>query len=108
MHKFLIAFVGAGALALTGCQSAPEKKAEAPAKPMISAEAANALTTASKDIKAAEEAGALWTPAEDALKNAKKAADKGDSATVIKDSKKASELTAISMEQLKYPSTEKY
>lgn len=112
MQKQLaIAVLGAGLLALAGCQGAAVKEempapkaAEAP-KPVLSEEAKQALNKATADVTAAKEKGALWTTAEDALKKAKEAAAKADSAAVLKDAKIASEHAKLGIEQKSYPLT---
>ena len=108
MHKILIALVTAGLVSLAGCQGSAAVKTEAPAQaqmPTISPEASQALAQAEADVKAAQAQKALWTTAEDALKKAKAAAEKGDSATVIKSSKTASEQAKLGISQLQYPIT---
>jgi flagellar basal body L-ring protein FlgH len=101
-NKILIALLAAGVVTLAGCESAPMKSAEG-GKPELSVEAKEALAKAEADVKAADAKKALWTTAENALKAAKAAAGKGDSATVIKDSKTASEQANLGMEQKAYP-----
>lgn len=107
MHKLLIALLGSMALVLAGCQGGAnvksDKKAEAPAKPALSAEAKAAVEKAEADTKAAQAKNSLWTTAQDALKKAKEAADKGDSANAIKFAKVASEHAALGMQQQSYP-----
>lgn len=107
MQKAILTLTVAAFISLAGCQSMPEKQAEAPAKPALSAEATTALSKAEADVKGAKSSKALWTNADDALKKAKEAAEKGDSAAVIKESQKASSFAAMGMQQLSYPSTEK-
>lgn len=104
----LAATVLAG-FALTACSQTPTKTAEVPrdsAKPSISAEAQKALDQAEVDIETAREKFALWTSAETALKQAREAAQAGDSAAVIK----LADFVAIQVKgglaQLSYPSTE--
>ena len=95
------------ALFLAACASGPAPQAEAkPAMPALTDEAKSALAQAEADIKSAKAQYGLWTTAEDALKDAKEAAKEGDSATVVKKSKKASELAKLGLAQNKYPSTE--
>lgn len=103
-----IALAGFTALFLAACATAPAPKtAEAkPAAPALSDEAKSALSKAEADIKAAAAKYALWTTAESALKAAQDAAKAGDSAKVIAQSKEASTLAALGIEQTKYPSTE--
>lgn len=107
MHKLLIALLGSTALVLAGCQGGAnvksDTKAEAPAKPALSAEAKAAVEKAEADVKAAQAKNALWTTAQDALKKAKEAADKGDSANAMKFAKTASEHAALGMQQQSYP-----
>lgn len=114
MHKITIALVGAGVLALAGCQSTVPVKAEAPqavAKPQeapkaqLTEEAKQALAQAEADVHEAQAKKALWTNAQDALKDAKAAAAKNDSAAVIKHAKQASEFARLGIEQTKYPVT---
>lgn len=95
----LIAAALAGMLSLTACQSTPP----APAKAELNDEAKIALAWAESDVKTAQSQGALWTTAENALKAAKEAAAKGDSATVIKNSKTASTHAKLGIEQKKLP-----
>jgi murein lipoprotein len=98
------------ALFVAGCGSTPAPKAEAApavaAKPALSAEATQALAKAEADAAAAKKAFALWIPTESALKDAQAAAKEGDSATVIKLSKKVSDLSKLGIAQNDYPSTE--
>lgn len=107
MTKFLIA-ASALALLLGGCAGVPEQQSEATpaaesAKPAISAEAAAALAAAQNDVKTAKARNALWTTAEAALKTAEEAAEKGDSETVLKQSKRASDHVKKGLAQLDYP-----
>jgi murein lipoprotein len=111
MHFASAAVASLIALFAAGCASTePAAKAEpAPAvaaKPALSEEATQALAKAEADAAAAKKAFALWIPAENALKDAQAAAKEGDSATVIKQSKKVSDLTKLGMAQNSYPSTE--
>src|SRR5512135_2759529 len=101
MQKLLFALISAGLIAL-GCAEAMANDA-----PVISDEAKQALSKAEADVKEAQAKDALWTTAQDALKKAKEAADKGDSAAVIKDSHKASEHAQLGIKQLSYPPTNK-
>lgn len=81
-----------------------DKKADAkPAKAALSAEAKTALEAAQADVKAAKAKEALWTTAEDALKAAEKAAEAGDSATVLKQAAIAREHVKMGMAQMNYP-----
>jgi hypothetical protein len=104
MSKVLLALTSAALLGLSGCADLnqpggkPAAAAE-PAKPSISAEAQAALA----DVKAAKAKGALWTTADSALKAAEAAAEKGDSATVLKQAKLASDHVQKGMAQLNYP-----
>jgi hypothetical protein len=68
-----------------------------------SAEAKAALAAAQADVKTAKAKNALWTTADAALKAAEEAAKKGDSATVIKQSKLASDHVKKGLAQLDYP-----
>ena len=106
MSKVLLALTSAALLGLTGCADLNVNKADdkpAAAKAAVSAEAQAALTAAQADVKEAKAKNALWTTAEDALKAAEKAAGEGDSATVIKQSKLASDHVKKGMAQLNYP-----
>ncbi|MCL6555445.1 MAG: hypothetical protein K6T56_03675 [Burkholderiales bacterium] len=102
MKQVLITLAAAGFLALAGCQTTPSQP-QAAATPALSDEAKAALAKAEADVKAADAKGALWTTAEDALKAAKEAAQKGDSAAVIKHAKTASEHAALGLAQKSYP-----
>lgn len=109
MKMNIVSVAAAGLLLLfqTACASTTEQKAEAtPAKPTLSEEAQKALAQAEADAKAAKASFTLWSPADKALKDAQEAAKEGDSATVIKQSKKVSELTKLGAAQKAYPSTE--
>jgi murein lipoprotein len=111
MSKTLLALTSVALMSLSGCSglyinqpkdSATAKAAE-PAKSSISPEAQAALAAAQADVKKAKAQDALWTTAENALKAAEEAATKGDSATVLKQAKLASEQAQKSMAQLGYP-----
>jgi murein lipoprotein len=104
MSKVLLALTAAALLGLSGCADMQSKTGDKPAaKAAISAEAQAALTTAQADVKAAKAKNALWTTAAAALKAAETAAAKGDSATVLKQSKLASDHVKNAMAQLNYP-----
>jgi murein lipoprotein len=104
MTKVLLALTSASLLGLSGCAEMQAKPAEkVAAAPTISAEADAALKAAQADVKAAKAKNALWTTADAALKAADAAAAKGDSATVIKQSKLASDHVQKGMAQLNYP-----
>jgi murein lipoprotein len=103
MSKVLLALTAAALLGLSGCADMQTKTGDKPAAAAISAEAQAALTAAQADVKAAKAKNALWTTAEGALKAAEAAAAKGDSATVIKQSKLASDHVKKGMAQLNYP-----
>jgi murein lipoprotein len=105
MSKVLLALTSAALLGLSGCAGTETKPADkaATAKPAISAEAQAALNTAQADVKAAKAQNALWTTADAALKAAEEAAAKGDSATVLKQAKLASDHVKKGMAQLNYP-----
>ena len=105
MSKVLLALTSAALLGLSGCAGTETKPADkaATAKPAISAEAQAALSTAQADVKAAKAQNALWTTAESALKTAEEAAEKGDSATVLKQAKLASDHVKKGLAQLNYP-----
>jgi len=107
MSKALLALTSVALLGLSGCANlyinkpggAPTKSAAA----AISAEAQAALTAAQADVKDAKAKNALWTTAESALKDAEEAAAKGDSATVLKEAKLASNQVQKGLAQLNYP-----
>ena len=108
------AAVGLMAMFLSACGTAqtteakpaePVKAAE-PAKPALSPEATAALAAAEADWKTAKAKFALWTTTDKAFKDAQDAAKNGDSAAVVKLSKKVSEQVKIALEQKNYPSTE--
>jgi murein lipoprotein len=108
MSKVLLALTSAALLGLTACAGTQEaadtpKPAAASAKPTISAEAQAALSAAQADAKAAKAKNALWTTAEKALKDAEAAAEKGDSATVLKQAKLVSDQVKRGMAQLNLP-----
>jgi len=105
MSKVLLALTSAALLGLSGCAGTETKSADtAPvAKTGISAEAQAALSAAQAAVKDAKAKGALWTTADAALKAAEAAAAKGDSDTVIKQSKLASDHAKKGLAQLNYP-----
>ena len=106
MSKLLLALTSAALLGLTACagtQESADKPATTAAKPTLSAEAQAALSAAQADVKAAKAQNALWTTAENALKAAEAAAEKGDSATVLKQAKLASDHAKKGMAQLNLP-----
>ena len=106
MSKVLLALTSVALLGLSGCADLYVNKAgdkPAVAKAAISAEAQAALTAAQADVKNAKAKNALWTTADAALKAAEKAAAEGDSATVIKQSKLASDHVKKGLAQLNYP-----
>ena len=106
MSKVLLALTSVALLGLSGCadlQSTKPAEKPAAAKPALSAEAQAALSAAQADVKAAKAQNALWTTAEAALKAAEGAAEKGDSATVLKQAKLASDHVKKGMAQLNYP-----
>lgn len=117
MTKLMIALAGVAVLGFAGCQGGAPVKQEAPqaaakppaapeaAMPALSAQAGQALAQAEADVKAAQQQHALWTTAQDALKHAKAAAEKKDSAAVIKYSKVASEQANLGIAQKQYPVT---
>lgn len=114
MSKVILALTSAALLGLSGCAdmhadksagqpaSTSAKSAE-PAKPAISAEAQAALSAAQAAAKEARAKNALWTTADAAIKAAEAAAAKGDSATVIAQSKLAMEHVKLGLAQLDYP-----
>ena len=104
MSKLLLALTSAALLGLSGCAGMESKTADkAAAAPALSAEAQAALTAAQADVKDAKAKNALWTTAESALKAAEDAAAQGDSATVIKQSRLASDHAKKGLAQLNYP-----
>jgi murein lipoprotein len=111
MSKVLLALTSVALLGLSGCsglyvnQPADKSAAKAAesATPTISAEAQAALSAAQADVKNAKSKNILWTTSENALKAAEEAAAKGDSATVIKQSKLASDHVQKAMAQMNYP-----
>lgn len=106
MSKALLVLTSVVLLGLSGCadmNAKPSSSESTPAKAAISAEAQAALSTAQADVKAAKAKNALWTTAADALKAAEAAAEKGDSAAVLKDAKRASDLVQKGMAQLNFP-----
>ncbi|MDQ1315463.1 MAG: murein lipoprotein [Pseudomonadota bacterium] len=111
MPKVLLALISVALLGLSGCADLyvnkpadkPVAQATEPAKPTISGEAQAALDAAKADVKIAKDKNALWTTAESALKAAEDAAAKGDSATVIKQAKLASDHVKKGLAQLDYP-----
>ena len=100
MSKVLLALTSAALIALTGCAT---QQAAEPTKAGLSAEAKASLAAAEAAHKDAMAKFALWTTADAALKAAKAAAEKGDSDTVIKQSKIVQEHTKMGLAQLNYP-----
>lgn len=111
MSKILVALTSATLLGLSGCAdlyiNQPAKPAAAataePAKAEISADAKAALAAAQAAAKDAKAKGALWTTAENALKAAETAATKGDSDTVMKQTKIVNDHVQKGLAQLNYP-----
>jgi murein lipoprotein len=113
MTKFLLALTSVSLLGLSGCADMNAAKGESkpaamaastePAKPALSAEAQSALTAAQAAAKDAKARNALWTTAENALKAAEEAAKTGDSATVLKQAKLASDHVQKGLAQINYP-----
>lgn len=109
MSKVLLALTSAALLGLSGCadlyvnQPGGKPAAAAATTGGISADAQAALARAQADVKTAKSKNALWTTAAAALKAAEEAAKKGDSATVIKQSKLASDHVQKGLAQLNYP-----
>jgi murein lipoprotein len=108
MSKVLLALTSASLLGLSGCSGlyvnqpgGAKDAATAPAA--LSADAQAALAAAQADVKDASSKFALWTTADAALKAAQEAAAKGDNATVIKQSKLASDHAKKGVAQLNYP-----
>ncbi|MCU0841927.1 MAG: hypothetical protein MUC79_09440 [Thiobacillaceae bacterium] len=97
----------AALLALSGCASAPEEKpVDQTGKPGLSEAAIRALVVAEVEVEQARAAHALWTTADSALKTARKAADVGDSAEVLRQTEMVTRLVRLGFEQTRYPSTE--
>ncbi len=101
-----------GLFLVGGCQGAapvkadgPAAEAAKPAEPMLTEDAAQALTKAEADVKAAKAQKSLWTTADDALRKAQDAAAKGNGTAVLKFSKIASDQARLGLEQKNYPST---
>lgn len=105
MSNVLLALTSAALLGLSGCAGTETRPADtAPvAKTGISVEAQAALSVAQAAVKDAKAKNALWTTANNALKAAEAAAAKGDSATVIKQSRLASDQARKGLAQLNYP-----
>jgi murein lipoprotein len=107
MSKVLLALTSAALLGLSGCSglyvNQPGGKPAAASTAAISADAQAALAAAQADVKAAKAKNALWTTADNALKAAEDAAAKGDSATVLKQAKLASDQAKKGLAQLDYP-----
>ncbi|MHB1188363.1 hypothetical protein [Thiobacillus sp.] len=103
MSKVLLALTSAALLGLSGCADMQKTADKPAAAPALSAEAQAALSAAQAAVKDAKAKNALWTTAESALKAAEEAAKKGDSATVIKQSKLASDHVQKGLAQLNYP-----
>ena len=103
MSKVLLALTSAALLGLAGCATQQPAQPAAATKAGISAEAQAALATAQADVKTAKAKNALWTTAANALKAAEAAAEKGDSETVLKQSKLASDHVKKGLAQLNYP-----
>ncbi|MDD3529881.1 MAG: hypothetical protein PHS77_08395 [Gallionellaceae bacterium] len=96
------------ALCLAGCATTAGQ-ADAPAtavSPALSTEAIGALARAEADVEAARAAFTLWLSAEDALRQAREAASAYDSAKVIEQAGRASELCRLGTLQAGYPTTE--
>jgi flagellar basal body L-ring protein FlgH len=107
MSKVLLALTSVALLGLSGCADTA-KKEMADSKPAASAsalspEAQAALSAAQADVKNVKSKNALWTTSDGALKAAEEAAAKGDSATVLKEAKWASDQAKLSLNQLNYP-----
>ncbi|MEW5769773.1 MAG: hypothetical protein AB1831_05345 [Pseudomonadota bacterium] len=106
-----VAAAGLLAVILSACgttqttQTAPAAPVKA-AEPALTPEAQQALSAAEADVKTAKAKFALWTTTDKAFKDAQEAAKAGDSAAVVKLSKKVSGQVKIALEQLSYPSTE--
>ena len=103
MSKVLLALTSAALLGLSGCATQQASQPATASKGAISAEAQAALSAAQADVKAAKAKNALWTTAEAALQAAEEAAAKGDSATVLKEAKLASDHVKKGMAQLNSP-----
>ncbi len=116
MQKLLFTLVSAAVLGLSGCAATNNPSASTPAeaksvtstasaKSALSPDAEAALTAAQADVKMAKAKNALWTTAEIALKAAETAAGTADNASVIKQSRLASEHAKLGLDQLNYPLT---
>jgi hypothetical protein len=106
MSKVLLALTSVALLGLSGCADLYVNQpggTTAASSAAISAEAKTALAAAQADVKTAKAKNALWTTADSALKAAEDDAKKGDSATVIKQSKLASDHVKKGLAQLDYP-----
>ena len=103
MSKLLLALTSAALLGLSGCASTTATQPSSATKATISAEAQTELTAARAEVKDAKAKNALWTTAEAALKAAEAAAEKGDSATVLKQAKLARDHVKKGLAQLNYP-----
>lgn len=111
MTKVLLALTSASLLVLSGCADLYANKpaspapaaSTAPATPALSAEAQQTLAAAQAAAKEAKAKNALWTTAETALKAAEDAAAKGDSGTVMKQSKIVNDHVQKGLAQLNYP-----
>lgn len=107
MNKFIIALIGASVLTMSGCAGTTQT-GSAPSNGALSSEAQSALTQAKADVASAKKHDALWTNAASALTAAETAAKAGDSATVIKESKIASDAAKLGIEQTSLPSTDQF
>jgi hypothetical protein len=107
VRLFMTALLG---LSMAACGGFPGRMAERvpaePVVPILSGEAQEALAKAEADVKAAMANFTLWVVAEQALKNAREAAGKGDSASVIREAEKVAEFTRLGTAQAEYPSAE--
>lgn len=103
MSKVLLALTSAALIALSGCASQQAGQTTSASQAAISADAQSALAAAQADVKEAKAKNALWTTADNALKAAEAAAAKGDSPTVLKQAKLASDQAKKGLAQLSYP-----
>jgi hypothetical protein len=106
MSKVLLALTSVALLGLTGCAGTPtaamDSKPAASAS-AISPEAQAALSAAQAAVKDVKSKNVEWTTSDSARKAAEEAAAKGDSATVVKQAKWASDQAKLALGQMNYP-----
>jgi PBP1b-binding outer membrane lipoprotein LpoB len=108
MSKALLTLTSVALLALSlpGCANTPETKMDskpAATASAISTEAQAALSAAQAAVKDVKSKNVEWTTSDSALKAAEEAAAKGDSATVLKQAKWASDQAKLALGQMNYP-----